>query len=192
MTIVRARFTAQSSQERTHGSPARGTLWRGWPAAWVGAALLGGTVLLAAQPAPVPETPRTSTRVKDVASLQGTPPLPLVGYGLVVGLSKTGDRKQTLFSAQSLANLLQRFGVVVAADQIKIENVAAVLVTAELPSFTPAGGRLDVTASSIGDARSLQGGTLLATPAPGARRGHLRHRARGAVDWWVWRREGRE
>jgi flagellar P-ring protein FlgI len=108
-----------------------------------------------------------SVRVKDVAALHGVQPVPLVGYGLVIGLNKTGDRRQTIFSAQSLANMLERFGVVVPPEGIKIENVAAVLVTAELPPFSRAGARLDVTASSIGDARSLQGGTLVPTPLRG-------------------------
>ncbi|MCC7416270.1 MAG: flagellar basal body P-ring protein FlgI [Acidobacteria bacterium] len=108
-----------------------------------------------------------TVRMKDVVSLQGVGPMPLLGYGLVVGLNKTGDRRQTIFSAQTLANMLQRFGVAVPADQIKIENVAAVLVTAELPPYAHPGARLDVTASSVGDARSLQGGTLLATPLRG-------------------------
>ena len=93
--------------------------------------------------------------------------MPLIGYGLVVGLNKTGDRRQTVFSAQTLANMLERFGVLVPGEEIKIENVAAVLVTAELPAFSRRGSRLDVTASSIGDARSLQGGTLLPTPLRG-------------------------
>ncbi|HET9372025.1 MAG TPA: flagellar basal body P-ring protein FlgI [Vicinamibacterales bacterium] len=106
-------------------------------------------------------------RLKDVITLQGAAPAPLVGYGLVVGLNKTGDRRQTQFSTQSLANMLTRFGVIVPADQMKVENVAAVLVTAELSPFQRAGARLDVLASSIGDARSLQGGTLLPTPLRG-------------------------
>jgi flagellar P-ring protein FlgI len=106
-------------------------------------------------------------RVKDVARLEGVRPLPLMGYGLVAGLNKTGDRRQTLFSAQTLANMLQRFGVVVPGEQIKIENVAAVLVTGELPPYSQAGARIDVLVSSVGDARSLQGGTLLATPLRG-------------------------
>ncbi|MGH9373613.1 MAG: flagellar basal body P-ring protein FlgI [Vicinamibacterales bacterium] len=106
-------------------------------------------------------------RLKDVATLQGPSATPLVGYGLVVGLSKTGDRRQTVFSAQTLANMLERFGVAVAPGQIKIENVAAVLVTADLGPYRQSGSRLDVTASSIGDARSLQGGTLLPTPLRG-------------------------
>jgi flagellar P-ring protein precursor FlgI len=106
----------------------------------------------------------STSRLKDVASLRGVPSEPILGYGLVVGLNKTGDKRQTLFSAQSLANMLERFGVEVPADQMKVENVAAVLVTAELSPFAQLGARLDVTASSIGDARSLQGGTLLPTP----------------------------
>jgi flagellar P-ring protein precursor FlgI len=123
-----------------------------------------------AAPADATFTPATATavvRVKDIATFQGAQPVPLIGYGLVIGLNKTGDRRQTIFSAQTLANMLERFGVTVPADQIKIENIAAVLVTAELPPFVRQGGRLDVTASSIGDARSLQGGTLIATPLRG-------------------------
>ena len=108
-----------------------------------------------------------STRVKDLTTLIGVRPTPLVGYGLVVGLSKTGDRRQTLFSSQSVANMLRRFGVVVPADQMRIENVAAVMVTSELPPFVRAGGRVDLVVSSVGDARSLQGGTLIATPLHG-------------------------
>jgi flagellar P-ring protein precursor FlgI len=106
-------------------------------------------------------------RIKDVASLLGVQVTPLIGYGLVVGLNKTGDRRQTLFSAQTLANMLERFGVTVPGGQIKIENVAAVLVTAELPPYVRSGVRIDITVSSVGDARSLQGGTLLATPLRG-------------------------
>jgi flagellar P-ring protein precursor FlgI len=106
-------------------------------------------------------------RLKDITTLDGPRGVPLIGYGLVVGLNKTGDRRQTIFSAQTLANMLDRFGVAVAPGQIKVENVAAVLVTGDLPPFARAGGRIDVTVSSIGDARSLQGGTLLATPLRG-------------------------
>jgi flagellar P-ring protein precursor FlgI len=109
----------------------------------------------------------STVRLKDIASLQGMQPTPLIGYGLVVGLNKTGDRRQTIFSAQTLANMLERFGILVPGDQVKIENIAAVLVTAELPAFVRRGGRLDVTVSSVGDARSLQGGTLMATALRG-------------------------
>lgn len=123
--------------------------------------LAGGTAL------PAAAQMQSNVRIKDIARLQGVQPMPLVGYGLVIGLNKTGDRRQTLFSAQSLANVLERFGVSVPADEMKIENVAAVLVTAELSPYYRTGARIDVTASSIGDARSLQGGTLLATSLRG-------------------------
>jgi flagellar P-ring protein precursor FlgI len=108
-----------------------------------------------------------TVRLKDIASLLGLAPAPLVGYGLVIGLNKTGDRRQTIFSTQSLANTLSRFGVMVDPEQVKVENIAAVLVTAEVSPFQRAGARVDVTASSIGDARSLQGGTLLPTSLRG-------------------------
>jgi flagellar P-ring protein FlgI len=121
------------------------------------AALL--TMQVSAEPA--------ATRLKDIAGLQGVSSTPLIGYGLVVGLNKTGDKRQTIFSTQTLANMLERFGLSVDANQVKVENIAAVLVTAELPSYAHAGARLDITASSVGDAKSLQGGTLLATPLRG-------------------------
>jgi flagellar P-ring protein precursor FlgI len=103
------------------------------------------------------------SRIKDLAHIQGVRDNQLVGYGLVVGLNKTGDRRQTVFSTQSLINMLQRMGVTVAAD-VRVENIAAVMVTATLSPFVRAGSRIDCTVSSIGDARSLQGGTLLQTP----------------------------
>jgi flagellar P-ring protein FlgI len=115
----------------------------------------------------LPSPAAAQARVKDVATLNGYQPVPLVGYGLVIGLNKTGDKRQTLFTAQSLASTLQRLGVAVNGDAIKIENTAAVLVTAELPPFARSGARLDVTAASIGDARSLQGGVLVATALHG-------------------------
>lgn len=126
------------------------------------------TVLMAMAALVWPSAVRADeVRLKDVVTLQGVGPMPLMGYGLVVGLNKTGDRRQTLFSAQSLANMLARFGLVVPAEQMKVENVAAVLVTAELSPYQRTGARIDVVASSIGDARSLQGGTLLPTPLRG-------------------------
>jgi flagellar P-ring protein precursor FlgI len=123
-------------------------------------------VTSAGQAAGSPAASRSAAaaRLKDVATVQGPAEMPLVGYGLVVGLNKTGDRRQTIFSAQTLANMLARFGVVVDAGGIKIENVAAVLVTAQLSPYATAGSLTDVTVSSIGDARSLQGGTLIPTP----------------------------
>ncbi len=113
------------------------------------------------------QSPEGGTRLKDVASLQGISATPVIGYGLVVGLNKTGDKRQTIFSTQTLANMLQQFGVSVPAAQMKVENIAAVLVTAELPAYAHNGTRIDVTASSVGDARSLQGGVLLPTPMRG-------------------------
>lgn len=119
-------------------------------------------------------------RVKDVAVLQGVQPVPLIGYGLVVGLSKTGDRRQTVFTTQTLAAMLERFGAGVEGDRVKVENTAAVMITAELPPFSRPGARLDITASSIGDARSLQGGVLLATPLRGPD-GSIHALAQGAL-----------
>jgi flagellar P-ring protein precursor FlgI len=131
--------------------------------------LLTITVAVSAQtpanPTPSPAVPATAAvRLKDVASVQGPSDTPLVGYGLVVGLNRTGDRRQTIFSTQTLANMLARFGVVVDPDLMRIDNVAAVLVSAQLSPYSTAGSLTDVTVSSIGDARSLQGGTLIPTP----------------------------
>lgn len=129
----------------------------------VGLAVAAGVV--ATMPAPLKAD--STVRLKDIASLQGVQPMPLIGYGLVVGLNKTGDRRQTIFSAQTLANMLQRFGVLVPGATLRIEDIAAVFVTAELPPYVREGGRLDVTVSAVGDARSLQGGTLIATALRG-------------------------
>ncbi|MCC6163537.1 MAG: flagellar basal body P-ring protein FlgI [Acidobacteria bacterium] len=116
---------------------------------------------------PVGARSGATTRVKDVASLVGVRPSPLIGYGLVIGLNRTGDKRQTLFTNLSMANTLERFGVIVTPEMMKVENVAAVMVSAELPPFARPGVRLDVIVSSIGDARSLQGGTLVPTPLRG-------------------------
>jgi flagellar P-ring protein precursor FlgI len=118
------------------------------------------------QPAP-PAPPLSTVRLKDIASIQGEITTPLVGYGLVVGLNKTGDRRQTIFPAQTLAAMLERFGQSVPAAALKVENIAAVLVTAQLGPYAQSGARLDVTAASLGDARSLQGGQLTPTPLRG-------------------------
>jgi flagellar P-ring protein FlgI len=129
---------------------------------------LVGCLLVGATPAAAQIEPIAgAARLKDIASVQGAASTPLIGYGLVVGLNKTGDRRQTIFSAQTLANMLERFGIAVSPGEMKIENVAAVMVTAQLGPYAQMGGRLDVTASSIGDARSLQGGTLMPTPLRG-------------------------
>lgn len=102
-------------------------------------------------------------RIKDIARLQGVRDNPLMGYGLVVGLNGTGDRRQTIFTTQTLANLLQKQGLTIDPTAIKVNNIAAVMVTATLPPFSRTGSPLDVTVSSMGDAQSLQGGTLLMT-----------------------------
>ena len=121
-----------------------------------------------AQAAPPQAVPASSTvRLKDVASIQGEMSIPLVGYGLVVGLNKTGDRRQTIFPAQTLATMLERFGQSVNPAALKVENIAAVLVTATLGPYAQSGARVDITAASVGDARSLQGGQLMPTPLRG-------------------------
>jgi flagellar P-ring protein precursor FlgI len=106
-------------------------------------------------------------RLRDVARLQGVRGNQLLGYGMVVGLDGTGDKVQTMFTVQSLTNLLSRSGVTVNPTLVMVKNVAAVMVTAELPPFARAGSRLDVTVSSTGDAKSLAGGTLLMTALQG-------------------------
>ncbi|NRT58083.1 flagellar P-ring protein precursor FlgI [Leptothrix sp. C29] len=132
------------------------------------------TPVQAAPAAPAPAAPAmapvTTARIKEVASVQGVRPNQLVGYGLVVGLDGTGDQTtQTPFTTQSLSAMLQQLGVTVpAGTAMQLKNVAAVLVTATLPPFAQPGQLLDVTVSSLGNAKSLRGGTLVATPLRGA------------------------
>lgn len=109
-----------------------------------------------------------TVRVRDIARVQSVRPNQLVGYGLVVGLNGTGDTAQSPFTVQSVVAMLQRFGLTVDSRRLKAKNVAAVMLTAEIPAFARNGSRLDVTVSSLGDAASLQGGTLLQTPLLGA------------------------
>ena len=109
-----------------------------------------------------------AVRVKELASLEGVRENQLIGYGLVVGLAGTGDRRQTVFSVQSLTNLLERMGVTVSPSAIRVNNTAAVMVTSTLPAFAQQGSRIDVTAASMGDASNLQGGLLLLTSLRGA------------------------
>ena len=106
------------------------------------------------------------TRIKDIAHISGVRGNTLVGYGLVMGLNKTGDKKQTLFPQQTLVNMLAQFGLTLNGN-IRVENIAGVIVTADLPAFSRPGSPIDVTVSSIGDATSLQGGVLLRTPLNG-------------------------
>jgi len=108
------------------------------------------------------------SRIKDITRIEGVRENDLIGYGLVVGLKGTGDSSGAMFTVQSVANMLMKFGVKVSPDEMRVKNVAAVMVTAKLPPFARVGDRLDVVVSSLGDARSLEGGTLLLTPLLGA------------------------
>src|SRR5579872_7416764 len=107
------------------------------------------------------------TRLKDLVSIEGVRDNQLVGYGLVVGLNGTGDKTQTVFSPQSLTNLLARMGVQVNPTAILVKNTAAVLVTADLPPFAQPGTRIDITVAAIGDSTNLRGGVLILTPMKG-------------------------
>jgi flagellar P-ring protein precursor FlgI len=109
-----------------------------------------------------------AARIKDLGYIGGVRPNQLIGYGLVVGLDGTGDKSNTVFTNQSLSNLLDKMGVRVDAKSIKVNNVAAVLVTADLQPFARIGNKIDALVSSIGDAKSLQGGVLLFTSLKGA------------------------
>jgi flagellar P-ring protein precursor FlgI len=108
--------------------------------------------------------PARAARLKDIASIEGVRDNHLVGYGLVVGIAGKGDTKQTVFSAQSLTNLLERMGVTVSPTGIQVRNMAAVMITAMLPPFARPGQKVDVLVSAIGDAQTLQGGTLIVSP----------------------------
>ncbi len=110
----------------------------------------------------------SAARLKDIAAVKGVRTNQLIGYGLVIGLNGTGDGSGTKFTTQSLVNMLERLGIHALPDQVKVKNVAAVMVTADLPPFARIGNRFDVLVSSIGDAQSLQGGTLMMTTLKGA------------------------
>jgi flagellar P-ring protein precursor FlgI len=146
----------------------------------MGAALWVLASLLSAEPVP------SRARVKDVATIEGIRDNQLVGYGLVVGLKGTGDSSQTVFPAQTLISALERMGITVpqtgsnSASNMQVKNMAAVFVVATLPPFSPAGYRMDITVSSAGDARSLEGGILLMTPLYGPD-GQIYAQAQGAV-----------
>ncbi len=134
--------------------------------------------LLAAPPAAA-----QSVRLKDIADMEGVRDNQLVGYGLVVGLAGTGDRLRTaIFTRQSLVGMLERLGVNTRDNEAKLDtrNVAAVMVTANLPAFSRPGSRIDIAVSALGDATNLMGGTLLVTPLLGAD-GEVYAVAQGAV-----------
>ena len=128
-------------------------------------ALLLSVIVLSACPA------AWATRIKDLADIEGVRENQLLGYGLVIGLNGTGDDiKKSVFTRQAIANLIKRMGMALTADvykQMKTKNVAAVMVTSQLPPFVRPGSTIDIQVSSIGDSSSLSGGTLLMTPLKG-------------------------
>ena len=151
---------------------------------WGWAALVPGLTLLMA--VSYAEPAAQLARVKDVATIEGIRDNQLVGYGLVVGLRGTGDSSQTVFPAQTLISALERMGITVpqtgsnSASNMQVKNMAAVFVVATLPPFTRPGYRMDITISSAGDARSLEGGILLMTPLYGPD-GQIYAQAQGAL-----------
>lgn len=129
--------------------------------------LLALTFALLAWPAAAVDAPH-GAEIKDITTIEGVRENPLVGYGVVVGLARTGDSQQTVFSTQTLSNLLRTMGVQVAPTAIIVNDMAAVFVTASLPPFARPGMKIDVTVSAAGDAKSLAGGMLLMTPLKSA------------------------
>jgi flagellar P-ring protein FlgI len=143
--------------------------------------------LLAARAGSAPSPGRRRRRaIKDVATIEGIRDNQLVGYGLVVGLQGTGDSSQTVFPAQTLISALERMGITVpqtgsnSASNMQVKNMAAVFVVATLPPFSRPGYKMDITVSSAGDARSLEGGILLMTPLYGPD-GQIYAQAQGAL-----------
>jgi len=129
------------------------------------AGIVAATTLLA----PLADAYAATARIKDIVDIEGIRDNQLVGYGLVVGLNGTGDSlNNSPFTKQSLQAMLERLGVNTRGENMRTANVAAVMVTANLPAFSTQGSRLDVNVSALGDASSLQGGTLLVTPLLGA------------------------
>lgn len=120
------------------------------------------------KPAVSAATMRPTVRIKDIARVQGARDNQLMGYGLVVGLNGTGDSGSNAFTSAALTNMLQRMGISVDSGKLRVKNVAAVMVTADIAPFVKSGDRIDVTVCSLGDASSLQGGMLLQTALSGA------------------------
>jgi flagellar P-ring protein precursor FlgI len=131
--------------------------------------LIAGALTITMVLLPTLETQAAAARIKDIVDFEGVRENQLVGYGLVVGLNGTGDRlNNSPFTRQSLQSMLERLGVNTAGENVRTANVAAVMVTANLPPFGTQGSRMDVSVAALGDAGSLQGGTLLVTPLLGA------------------------
>jgi flagellar P-ring protein precursor FlgI len=127
---------------------------------------LWGLIILLVLAGPL-ASPGWAIRLKDIASFKGVRPNQLIGNGLVVGLNGTGDGTNVDFNTQELANFLAQLGINASRDKLKVKNIAAVAVTGVLPPFARVGSRIDILVSSLGDAKSLQGGTLLLTPLKG-------------------------
>ncbi len=125
-------------------------------------------LILAAVLSLIPFELADAARLKDIADIEGVRGNQLYGYGVIIGLNGTGDGNSVEFTTKSLSNMLERLGVRVNPEDIKVKNVASVMVTATLPPFVRPGTKIDVTLSSLGDAKSLQGGTLIFTPLKGA------------------------
>ncbi|HPO63899.1 MAG TPA: flagellar basal body P-ring protein FlgI, partial [Candidatus Kapabacteria bacterium] len=121
-----------------------------------------------------------AARIKDIATIEGTSGMQVIGYGLVSGLGQAGDSPQSSITMQSVVNMLKRFGLTVPTSNPKIRNVAAVMVTATIPAFSRKGSKVDVQVSSIGDSKTLQGGVLLMTPLSTSQ-GVILGMAQGAV-----------
>ena len=138
-----------------------GSLWPRLQSPWLILPLLLFPFLIQQSGAAADDT--RHVLVRDITTIEGIRENPLIGYSVVVGLKRTGDSQQTQFTTQTLANVLQRLGVQIPAASIQVRNVAAVMVTASLPPFARPGTVLDVTVSSVGDAKSLEGGVLLLT-----------------------------
>lgn len=131
--------------------------------------VMAGIMSCALMVMPMGEAFAAAARIKDIVDMEGVRDNQLVGYGLVVGLAGTGDSlNNSPFTRQSLQSMLERLGVNTAGENVRTANVAAVMVTANLPAFGTQGSRMDVSVAALGDAKSLQGGTLLVTPLLGA------------------------
>jgi flagellar P-ring protein precursor FlgI len=163
----------------------RRAAWSQWGASFLWWVVLGLVLLLASVLSPG-EAAAHLSRIKDVAAIEGIRDNQLVGYGLVVGLRGTGDSSQTVFPAQTLISALERMGITVpqtgsnSASNMQVKNMAAVFVVATLPPFSRPGYKVDITVSSAGDARSLEGGVLLMTPLYGPD-GQIYAQAQGAL-----------
>jgi flagellar P-ring protein precursor FlgI len=141
--------------------------------------LLAASTTTLASAGAVPMSSRR-VRIREITTVEGVRENSLIGYSLVVGLRGTGDQKQTVFTTQMLANILLRMGMQIAPSAITVKNIAAVFVTSSLPAFARAGTQMDVVVSSMGDAKSLEGGTLLLTSLR-AEDGQIYATAQGAL-----------